>query len=216
MRKSVMIVILIASLSFPMSYFMGFDTRSGVSLGVDMDGVRLYTGYRYSGVEARWSFKSMTLSYQMALDPFYVNFITDTEFGISTPILGLHLMGKLIVSPSTEASQTGLLILGTVANLNLGNLTMRLEMGTVPVVMLYYSKENTMDFYYFFPPSDIEDIVMNSRLDFSMGMSYEGFRVRLGYTVNYGFLKGVPTPLLNLNGVYLKIFMEKRIQGFQP
>ncbi len=211
MRRSMTIAVLsLLSLSFSISYFMGFDTRRGVSFGLSLEGVRLYTGYRYSGVEAFWSFGAMYTTYDLAVDPFGMNFETGARLGFKMGFIGSSVVGRLEVSPTEEASQVGLFLVGLDVEYSGENLFVRAQIGTVPLALLYYSG-GEMDFHYFFPPSSLEDLVMNSRLDFSMGVAFGSFKLSLGYMVNYGFLKGVPTPLLNLNGIYLKVTMESEL-----
>ena len=208
MRWTVLSLISIGVVVFSMGYFMEFDTRGGIAFGLSTDWARVYTGYRYTGFEIHYMFGSLVADFSSAVDPFNTELNFETDIGFDISFLSLKLSGELFLNPSRDSTKTGVVLTGFDTEIRVENFRLKARIHTTPLVMIHYPPEEGLEFYYLFPPTDPKDLVLNSKLDIAVGFEMENFRIDLGYSVSFGFLRGVPSPLLDLNGVYLRIFME--------
>ncbi len=208
-----LLLIMIPMMTFS-SVFLVLDTRNGISLGYDMGDLKMYTGYRFTGLEYESGIGPLKFGIGTFLDPFSMEAGVRGTTGLDFDFLNVDLFGSFTywdVSSATEMTQSGIFEAGISLGLKMGSFKLGTFLSFSPIALVYYPEEEEMKFHFLYPPINPSDVVMNSHVVLDFGLDFGSFDASIGYEMRFGFVAGVPGPLIDMRGIFLKVRMRSEI-----
>ena len=189
-------------------YFMSFGTEYGVSVGYSEDWISAWVGYPYSGFEMRQSWERFSFSEQLSSRIFESNLPGFGKIETRTDISGV--IGGIYLGFSTEDATTvgdsemvGGLFFG--ADLRFGDDIYAFLDVSSTFFGLYRKSER---FYFGFAPVNELSLFPYS-IAVGIGKVMDNLTLVVGYRFRSGFVAGVPTPVIDVGGLFFNFRVEK-------
>ena len=199
-------ILIIPILTFA-GYFMSFGTEYGVNIGYSEDWISAWVGYPYSGFEMKQSWKNFKFSEEISSRLFESNLPGFGKIETKTDINGV--IGGMYFGFSTEEATT-------VGNAELvGSIFFGIDMRYGKDMYAFLDLSSTffglyrIDEYHFgFAPVG-KLIMVPYSIALGIGKIMDNLTLEVGYRFRSGSVAGVPTPVIDVGGLFFSFKVEK-------